>query len=447
MLPGKNAFSAPTVTSEGPFPLGPFPRHIWIHNNTPQDSLDETCHEIWKRVQRLSEELQPPSLVPPLQPALCPDLSGTLRRDSINSQSNNYLLDEPEGLESIYRAMIGNREREMKLRALCDAQLSAKSVITSLLCSAKSHKNSKRLEDGRVTGARKMEGSKLEMPFLLKYTDTAKGAGNQVTADETKIVKEFIQNSMFSSAKSSTAGSSTTTAESQATGQKQQLPPFAKICSKTDSDAVTKNPVTTAPLDKKNIKYNASTSGCSTTSMTTALNQPVWQSLNFPPLPTFPNHSNFPQFQGPYHQRARIPYQQALHPSFGCYSRQLYKIGRNHCVCLKKYFPQLQFPCMGLLPCHYSRPTFFFFKIRMLFLFPPQVAPYSPQQIFQPPYTPMLNYITLVQPGYPYQQRTPPTLSSNIPDLSPMAGDGIQYPFSPSYGYGHADLLSIFSVL
>ncbi|KAF1428902.1 hypothetical protein FQV23_0015260, partial [Spheniscus humboldti] len=136
-----------------------------------------------------------------------------------------------------------------------------------------------------------------------------------------------------------------------------------------------------------NVKFNASTSGFSTTSMTTALNEPVWQSLSFPPLPILPNHSNFPQFQGPY-QRARIPYQQALHPSFGCYSRQ--------------------------------------------------VAPYSPQPIFQPPYTPMLNYIALVQPGYPYQQRTPPTLSSNIQDLSLMAGDGIQYPFSPSYGYGHA---------
>ncbi|KAM7083327.1 LOW QUALITY PROTEIN: uncharacterized protein C1orf94 homolog [Ciconia maguari] len=436
MLPGRKRFSAPIVTSEGPFPLGPFPRHIWIHNNTPQDSLDEACHEIWKRVQRLSEELQPPSLVSPLQHALCSDLSGTLQRDGIDSQSDvkdeiilvkeeylsitqntnetemqglggvkksssilsqtsfnsshiplsysNYLLDEPEGLEGIYRAVIGNREREMKLRALCDTQLSAKSVITSLLCSAKSHKNSKGLEDGSVTGAHSMEGSKLEVPFLLKYTDTAKGAGNPVTAEETKVEKEFIEDSVLSSAKSSTSVSSTATAESQAMGQKQQPPPFAKICSKTDADAVTKNPVTTATSDKKNVKYNASTSGFSTTSMTTAFNQPVWQSLSFPPLPIFPNHSNFPQFQGPYHQRARIPYQQALHPSFGCYSRQ--------------------------------------------------VAPYSPQQIFQPPYTPMLNYITLVQPGYPYQQRTPPTLSSNIQDLSPMAGDGIQYPFSPSYG-------------
>ncbi|KFW61928.1 Uncharacterized protein C1orf94, partial [Pygoscelis adeliae] len=122
----------------------------------------------------------------------------------------------------------------MKLRALCDAQLSAKSVITSLLCSAKSHKNSKGLEDGSVTGARSTESSKLEVPLLLKYTDTAKGAGSQVMAEEAKVVKEFIQNSTFTSAKSSTAVSSTTTAESQATGQKQQLPPFAKICSKTD---------------------------------------------------------------------------------------------------------------------------------------------------------------------------------------------------------------------
>lgn len=136
--------------------------------------------------------------------------------------------------------MIGNREREMKLRALCDAQLSAKCVITSLLCSAKPHKNSKGLEDGSATGARSMEGSKLEVPLLLKYTDTAKGAGNGATAEETKVVKEFVQNSTFSSAKSSAAVSST--AESQATEQKQQLPPFTEICSKINADAATKNP-------------------------------------------------------------------------------------------------------------------------------------------------------------------------------------------------------------
>ncbi|KGL83929.1 Uncharacterized protein C1orf94, partial [Tinamus guttatus] len=118
---------------------------------------------------------------------------------------------------------------------------------------------------------------------------------------------------------------------------------------------------------------------------TTTLNQPMWLSLSFPPPPVFPNQSNFPQFQGLY-QRARIPYQQALHPSFGCYSRQ--------------------------------------------------VTPYNPQQIFRSPYAPLLNYIPLVQPGYSYPQRTAPKLPSNMRDPAAMAGDGPQFPFSPSYGFG-----------
>lgn len=75
------------VTPEHPFPLGPFPRHIWIHSNTPQDGLDETCHEIWKRVQRLSEELESLALVSPLPPALCPEPVGTLCMDSTDPPS------------------------------------------------------------------------------------------------------------------------------------------------------------------------------------------------------------------------------------------------------------------------------------------------------------------------------------------------------------------------
>ncbi|PKU35098.1 hypothetical protein llap_14598 [Limosa lapponica baueri] len=132
----------------------------------------------------------------------------------------------------------------MKLRALCDAQLSAKSVITSLLSSAKSHRNPKGLGDGSVTGARSTEGSKAEVPFLLKYPDAAKGAGNQGTAEETKAGKELVQNSTFSSAKTTTAGPSRTAAESQAMEKKQQVPPFAEIYAKTDSNAATKNPGT-----------------------------------------------------------------------------------------------------------------------------------------------------------------------------------------------------------
>nr|XP_013039577.2 uncharacterized protein C1orf94 homolog [Anser cygnoides] len=379
MLTG--GFPAPPVKLEGPFPLGPFPRHIWIHDNTPQDSLDQACHKIWKRVQGLSEKLQP---------ARCSEPSETLRRENGNSHHEDGLLDETEGLEKIYRAVIGNREREMKLQALCDAQLSAKSTITNLLCSAKSHKDSKGLEDSSTTGGCSTGGSKAETPCLQKHADTAKGPDNQATAEEPKAVNGFLQGSTFSSVKNSTPASAPpAAAESQAAAQKQQLPAFAKTCSKTDSSAVTKalqNPVTTATPDKKKkVKYSASTftPRFSTTTTTTALNQLVWPSLTFPPLPVFPNSSSFPQFQGPY-QRARFPYQQALHPPFGCYSRQ--------------------------------------------------VAPYNPQHIFRSTYPPLLNYIPVVQPDFPYQQRTLPKLPTNIQD-PPTAGDGTPYPFSPSYRF------------
>ncbi|XP_055655342.1 uncharacterized protein C1orf94-like [Falco peregrinus] len=254
MLPGTNMAPTPVIISEGQLPLGPVPRHTWIHEDTPPDSLDEACHEIWKRVQLLADRLHAPVLVPPLQHILCSELSATFQKHRIDSLSSNYLPDEPEGLKSICKAMIGNREREMKLRALCNAQLSAKPMIPSLLRSVNSQKNSKGLEGGSVTGAHSVEGSKLELPFLLKHTDSAKGADNQVTAEETKEAKQLIQNSTSSSANSSTTVSLTTTAQSQAPGQKQQLLPSAEICSKTDSDAVTKNPVTTTALDKKKKK-------------------------------------------------------------------------------------------------------------------------------------------------------------------------------------------------
>lgn len=53
--------------------------------------------------------------------------------------------------------------------------------------------------------------------------------------------------------------------------------------------------VTTGTLDKRSVKYNTSTSGFTTASVITGLNQPVWQSLSFPLFSVFPNH--FPQFQ------------------------------------------------------------------------------------------------------------------------------------------------------
>ncbi|XP_015738742.1 uncharacterized protein C1orf94 homolog [Coturnix japonica] len=375
MLTSINGFAAPAVKSEGPFPLGPYPRHIWIHDNTPQDGLDKACHEIWKRMQSPPEELQP---------IICMDPQGPPWSKN-GAHSGDWLLDETEGLESIYRAVIGNREREMKLRALCDAQLSAKSTITNLLRSTSSPRISKGLGDNSTTGAGSTEGNKLGMPLLLKHTDIAKGPDRQLMAEESKTMKEFFQNGTVSAAKNSTAVPALM-AESQTAGQKQQLPTLAKICSRPDSNAATKalqNPVTTAALDKKIVIYNASTSNphFPVTTTTTNLNQPMWPSLSFPPLPLYPNQPNYPPFQGPY-QRARIPFQQPLHPSYGCYTRQ--------------------------------------------------GAPYSPQ-MYRSPYTPMLNYIPLVQPGFPHQ-RAPAQLPTSIQDL-PAARDGMRFTFPPPYGF------------
>ncbi|XP_041089828.1 uncharacterized protein LOC121303303 [Polyodon spathula] len=41
------------------YPLGPFPRSVWIHEDTPRDALDNICYEIWKRVQRISTSSAP----------------------------------------------------------------------------------------------------------------------------------------------------------------------------------------------------------------------------------------------------------------------------------------------------------------------------------------------------------------------------------------------------
>ncbi|XP_053254898.1 uncharacterized protein C1orf94 homolog isoform X1 [Podarcis raffonei] len=462
MLTGRSSLQCSTVNPKGPFPLGPFPRHIWIHHNTPQDSLDKACHEIWKRVQGLPEELQPRSSSPLLQLSCHPVTSSeALREDSSSTTSssqkeslensickdeismlveqeylsltqenatelemqrsedekatpaascqapaNNHLtmpsdgdqmLDERDAMENVYRALTGNK-REVKLRSICDVQLSTKSTVTGILLPAKLiYKNAKSTESGNSN----MMGSntqiaKLLAQFPLKRVEATKTLDTKTVTEETKFIKDLLlQNNVFGSAahKDNVTRPSPIMAvmESQGSVQKKQLPVFAKICSKTDpelvADGLCQNNATSTAIDKNNLKYsgNVFTPRFPTNSTATSLKQPMWLSLNYPPPPVFPNHSSFPQYQSLYQQRARIPYQQTLHPQLGCYSRQ--------------------------------------------------VTPYNPQQIFRSPYTPVLSYIPLVQPGYSYQQRNPTKPSSSVRDPPAMAGDGPQYPFSPSYGF------------
>ncbi|ELW48601.1 hypothetical protein TREES_T100020934 [Tupaia chinensis] len=64
MASGNGLSLSSALVAKRPCALGPFPRYIWIHQDTPQDSLDKTCHEIWKRVQGLPEALQREALQP-----------------------------------------------------------------------------------------------------------------------------------------------------------------------------------------------------------------------------------------------------------------------------------------------------------------------------------------------------------------------------------------------
>ncbi|XP_057571809.1 uncharacterized protein C1orf94 homolog [Hippopotamus amphibius kiboko] len=552
MASGNGLALSSALVAKRPSALGPFPRYIWIHQDTPQDSLDKTCHEIWKRVQGLPEALQPRTS----KEQLSAPMAGTPRDNGLSFQEEALdltrgkdeisLLVEQEFLSLTKEHLILVTESPGELEApssspkapreqapcllvpslvagsserpgasitagdkLLEQQVavstigsrqdcdSAVSTVTGTLRAAKV-KNAKRAEDrGHSMGASNSEISKLLAQLPLKSTETSRASDNKMVLEETRVIKDFLQNSM-----SNGLGPKEPTGlgpflrlppppppdklnkAPELPAQKKQLPVFAKICSKPEADptveghqlmeqnpgakkltkgregpflsqwphsqkatcgeeggsdpvgsmsvalpakkpawptkkkllyevlGATKNPsgqlklrskvevdrlepklnVPVTGADKNNLKHtgNVFTPRFATTLTSATLNQPLWLNLNYPPPPVFTNPSTFPQYQGLYPQQAaRMPYQQTLHPQLRCYSRQ--------------------------------------------------VTPYNPQQmgqqIFRPSYTPLLSYIPLVQPNYPYPQRTPQKLASNPRDPSPMAGDGPQYLFPQAYGF------------
>nr|XP_020734668.1 uncharacterized protein C1orf94 homolog isoform X3 [Odocoileus virginianus texanus] len=466
MASGNGLASSSALGTKRPSALGPFPRYIWIHQDTPQDSLDKTCHEIWKRVQGLSEALQPrtskeqlsaPAAGTPRDNRLSFQeevLELTSGKDEISllveqeflslTKEHLILVTESSGELEAPRSnhggsrqsapcllmpslvasrsehpgasvMAGDKLLEPKVavsvvgsRPDCD---SATSTVTGILRAAKV-KSAKGTEDrSRSLGASSSEIRKLLAQFPLKSTEMSKAPDSKMVLEETRVLKDFLQSSMFNGpGPRQPAGLGPflllppppppmpPNKLPELPAPKKQLPVFAKICSKPEADPIMEGhqlmvnpPVTGA--DKNNLKYtgNVFTPRFATALTPATLNQPLWLNLNYAPPPVFTNPSTFPQYQGLYPQRAaRMPYQQTLHPQLGCYSRQ--------------------------------------------------VTPYNPQQmgqqIFRSSYTPLMSYIPFVQPNYPYPQRTPQKLASNPRDPSPMAGDGPQYLFPPAYGFG-----------
>ncbi|XP_045638580.1 uncharacterized protein C1orf94 homolog [Ursus americanus] len=552
MASGNGLPSSSALVAKRPSALGPFPRYIWVHQDTPQDSLDKTCHEIWKRVQGLPEALRPRTS----KEQLSTPMAGTPRDNGLSFQEEALelsrdkdeisLLVEQEYLSLTKEHLILVTETSGELEApgtppegprqpapcllappppadsgeypgaaivAADTLLEPKvavsvisrrqdrdsvmSTVTGILRAAKAKSVTGTEDGGHILGASTSEINKLLAQFPLKATEATKAPDNKMVLEETRVIKGFLQSSMFSG-----PGPREPTGlgpflllpalppappdkPPELPAQKRQLPVFAKICSKPEADSAveghlllewnsgvkeptkgreslflsqwppsrkdtcgeegcsdpvgsvsvalpakkpawpaeknlfyeflgaTKNPsgqlklrskvevdglelklnppVTVA--DKSNLKYtgNVFTPRLATALTSATPNQPLWLNLNYPPPPVFANHSTFTQYQGLYPQRgARMPYQQTVLPQLGCYHRQ--------------------------------------------------VAPYNPQQmgqqIFRSSYTPLLSYIPFVQPNYPYPQRTPPKLSTNPRDPSPMAGDGPQYLVPQAYGFG-----------
>uniref|UniRef100_A0A8C6RX57 cDNA sequence CK137956 n=1 Tax=Nannospalax galili TaxID=1026970 RepID=A0A8C6RX57_NANGA len=552
MASGNGLPPSSALVAKHPSALGPFPRYVWIHQNTPQDSLDKICHEIWKRVQGLPESLQPTTSME----TLSTQVAGTVSfqedalelssgKDEISllvekeflSLTKEHLILVQEGLGELATPvgplqgtqeldpcflvpplgaenteypgtsiMAGDKLWEQKLsvpmpviatRQDCD---SAMPTVTGILRAAKAKSAKGTKDKGQSLGASNSEISKLLAQFPPKSTELSTAPDNKMVLEETKVIKDFLQNNMFSGSgpqEPTELGPflllqpppppALSDKPPECPPPERQLPVFAKICSKNEADSTLErhhwtqrnpgtkelakgpeslflsqlpqswkdtcgeeghsdpvgtismalpskkpmwpaeknllyeifgapknpsgqlklrskvdvdgldlkfNPPATVP-DKNNVKYagNVFTPRFTTALTSTTLNQPLWLNLNCPPPPVFSSHSTFPQYQGLYPQRStRIPYQQPVHPQLGCYSRQ--------------------------------------------------VTPYNPQQmgqqIFHSSYTPLMSYISFVQPNYSYPQRTPQKLPTNPRDPPPMTGDGPPYLFPQGYGFNSA---------
>ncbi|XP_048638682.1 uncharacterized protein C1orf94 homolog [Marmota marmota marmota] len=551
MASGNGLSSSSALVAKRPSALGPFPRYVWIHQDTPQDSLDKTCHEIWKRVQGLPEALQPRTSMEQLSTPMAGtprDRGFSFQEEALELSSGKdeiSLLVEQEFLSLTKEHLIlvkessgdlaapggipqGTREpvpcilapplvagsserpgasiiagdnlREQKVagsvigsRQDCDSALS---TVTGILRAAKI----KGTEDGgHSLGASNSEISKLLAQFPLKSTEMSKTPDNKMVLEEARVIKDFLQNSMFSGSGSFREPTglgpflllppppppAPPDKLLELPAQKRQLPVFAKICSKAESDptleghhSMERNPgskelakgreslfLSQWPQSRKD---SCSEEGCIDPVGTMSTKKPAWPAkknllyeflgatknpsgqlrlrskvemdgleLKLNPPVTVADKNNL-KFTGnvftPRFATAltSTTVNQPFWLNLNCPPPPVFT---NHST-----FPQYQ----GLHPQRSARTPYQQPVHPQLGCYSRQVTPYNPpqmgqqmgQQIFRSSYTPLLSYIPFVQPNYPYPQRTPQKLSTNPRDPSPMAGDGPQYLFPQGYGFG-----------
>ncbi|XP_006862187.1 PREDICTED: uncharacterized protein C1orf94 homolog [Chrysochloris asiatica] len=547
MASGNGLPASLALMAKRPSALGPFPRYIWIHQDTPQDSLDKTCHEIWKRVQGLPEALKPRTWTEQLTAPLAgmPKDNGLgfheEAKELSSSKDEISLLVEQEFLSLAKENLILVRESSAELEALggspegkreptpcilgpslaadstelpglsiipsdkflerkvtmsvigsrqnCD---SAMSTVTGILRSAKV-KSAKGTEDGgHSLGTSNSEISKLLAQFPLKPMEK-KTSDNKMVLEETRVIKDFLQNSMFSG-----------TGPREPTGlgpflllppppllapldklpdQKRQLPVFAKICSKPEANPMTeehhlmeRNPSTKEPTKGRESlflsqwpqsrKDSCAEEGCSdpvgTMSVALPPKKPAWsaeKNLLYEFLGATKNPS------GQLRLRSKVEMdalELKLNPPVTVadknskytgnvftprFATALTSAALNQPLWLNLNYPpppmftnHSAFPqYQGVFPQRATRMPYQQTLHPQLGCYSRQVTPFNPQQmgqqIFRSSFTPLLSYIPFVQPNYSYPQRTPTKLSANPRDPSPMAGDGPQYLFPQAYGF------------
>ncbi|KAL6038970.1 hypothetical protein STEG23_010059 [Scotinomys teguina] len=542
MASGNGLPPSSALVVKRPSALGPFPRYVWIHQDTPQDSLDKICHDIWKRVQGLPESLQPRTSLEKLsEPTtaavsfqeealelssgkdeisllveqeflsltkehliLVQESSGELATPTVTSQGTQELapcfLVSPLETDSTEfpgsSRTAGDKFQEQKLsmpiissRQDCD---SAMSTVTGILhaTKVKSVKGSKDKSHG--LGASSSEISKLLAQFPLKSSEMSKAPDNKMVLEETKVIKDFLENSMFNCSgprEPMDLGPflllpppAPPAPADKLCPPKRQLPVFAKICSKTEADPtleghhwIERTPATKEltkgqeslflsqwPQSRKDTCEEGHSDSVGTISVTLPTKKPVWPAeknllyeilgdtkkpggqlrlrskvdidgldLKFKPPPTVPDKNKIKYAGNIFapHFTTALTSTTLNQPLWLSLNCPPPPVFSSHST-----FPQYQ----GLYPQRSTRMPYQQPVHPPLGCYSRQVTPYDPQhmgqQMFRSSYTPLMSYIPFVQPNCSYPQRTPQKLPANHREPTLMAGDGPSYLFPQGYG-------------
>lgn len=191
-------------------------------------------------VQEGPGELATPIVTPQGTPELAPCfLVPPLGADSADYPGSSLMAGDKLQEQKLPAPIISSRQD-------CD---SAMSTVTGILRAAKVKSVKGTKDKSHSLGASNSEISKLLAQFPLKSTKMSKAPDNKMVLEETKVIKDFLQNSMFNgSGPREPMGlgpflllpppppPALPDKPPEFSSPKRQLPVFAKICSKTEAD-------------------------------------------------------------------------------------------------------------------------------------------------------------------------------------------------------------------